>query len=202
QEHILRARRVNFDSLKPRMERIVRLTAADENKLVELLFENGSAEIDTQTLDALIEPLQHLLKNAVVHGIEAPEARRLLGKPETGAVTLRVDDRDTHIEISVSDDGSGIAADALAEKAVASGLVTAESAVKFSEQEKTDLIFTKGLTTAEKLDLNAGRGIGMSIVKDGVESVGGWIGVRALLYGGTRFTIRMPREPRRANVLE
>jgi chemosensory pili system protein ChpA (sensor histidine kinase/response regulator) len=201
QEQILRARRVNFGRLRPRLERIVRLTAADEGKLVELHFDNEDAEIDTQLLDSLTEPLQHLLKNAVVHGIETPEARRLLGKAETGSVTVQLDDRETHIEISVSDDGSGIAPEAIVEKAIRSGHLSPDAARGMNEQDRTNLIFTKGLTTAEKLDLNAGRGIGMSIVKERVESLGGSIGVRSLLYGGTRFSLRLPLKLALTNAL-
>jgi chemosensory pili system protein ChpA (sensor histidine kinase/response regulator) len=201
QEQILRARRVNFGRLRPRLERIVRLTAADEGKLVELNFDNEDAEIDTQLLDSLTEPLQHLLKNAVVHGIETPEARRLLGKAETGSVAVQLDDRETHIEISVSDDGSGIAPEAIVEKAIRSGHISPDAARGMNEQDRTNLIFTKGLTTAEKLDLNAGRGIGMSIVKERVESLGGSIGVRSLLYGGTRFSLRLPLKLALTNAL-
>ena len=201
QERILRTRRISFASLRPRLERIVRLTAADENKIAELHLENSDAEIDTQLIDSLAEPLQHLLKNAVVHGIETPEARRLIGKPETGRVTVSLTDRETHIEIVVADDGAGIAPDALAARAVRTGLLPHEEAGRLSETDKLHLIFKKGLTTAEKLDLNAGRGIGMSIVREGVEAIGGTISVDTLLYGGTRFTLRLPLKLALSNAL-
>src|SRR5690606_36736176 len=101
----------------------------------------------------------------------------------------------------VADDGAGIAPDALAARAIHTGLLSQEVAARLSEIEKLHLIFKKGLTTAEKLDLNAGRGIGMSIVREGVEAIGGTIAVDTLLYGGTRFTLRLPLKLALTNAL-
>lgn len=192
QDKLMRIRMVEFGSLATRLQRAVRVTCDEEGKSAQLKIINEKLEVDTQILDSLIEPLMHLLKNAVVHGIETPEVRRLLGKPETGVVEVSVTNQETHILLSVSDDGRGISTSALKSKAISVGLLTSDEASQLSDEEALELIFLPGLTTAEKLNLNAGRGVGMSIVKESVESRKGSILVETSPQRGTRFTIRMP----------
>jgi len=192
QEKLMRIRMVEFGSIATRLQRAVRVTCDEENKNARLNIINEKLEVDTQILDSLIEPLMHLLKNAIVHGIETPEVRRLLGKPETGLVEVTVLNQETHIVLTVSDDGRGISPAALKAKAINVGLLSIEDAAKMSDEEAFDLIFLPGLTTAEKLNLNAGRGVGMSIVKESIESYKGSISVATSPQRGTRFTIRMP----------
>jgi chemosensory pili system protein ChpA (sensor histidine kinase/response regulator) len=201
QERVMRVRMVAFGSLETRLERAVRVTCEDENKKAAIVVENGGLEIDTQVLDTLIEPLMHLLKNAVVHGIEYPETRRLLGKPETGQITIGLENEETHVVLTVKDDGSGIAASALKEKAVATGALSGDAANALSETEAVELIFSPGLTTAERLSLNAGRGVGMSIVRESVESAGGAVAVETAAHSGTQFTIRVPLKLALTNAL-
>jgi chemosensory pili system protein ChpA (sensor histidine kinase/response regulator) len=148
--------------------------------------------MDTQILDALAEPLMHLLKNAVVHGIESPETRRLLGKPEIGEIVVTVSNEETHVVLTIADDGRGIALSAIREKAVSSGRISQERAAALTEEEICDLIFLPGLTTAEKLNLSAGRGVGMSIVKKSLESHRGQISIESHPQKGTVFSIRVP----------
>lgn len=192
QERLMSIRMVEFGTLTTRLQRAVRVTCDEENKKAEITIENGHLEIDTQILDSLIEPLMHLLKNAVVHGIETPDTRRMLGKPEYGRISVSVINEETHIGLTVSDDGRGIAGRALKEKAVNTGLVSIESAEAMSDEQLLDLIFLPGLTTAEKLNLSAGRGVGMSIVKESIESHQGTISIESAPQKGTTFSVRMP----------
>jgi chemosensory pili system protein ChpA (sensor histidine kinase/response regulator) len=185
-------RMVEFGSIAGRLQRTVRSTCVEENKLAEISIENEKLEIDTQIVDHLIEPLMHLLKNAVVHGIELPDTRRLLGKSETGHITLRAVNEETHVLFTVTDDGSGIATAALKEKAIAAGHLTREESSRLSDAELIDLIFLSGITTAEKLTMNAGRGVGMNIVRESIESRQGTFSVETNARTGTTFTIKMP----------
>ena len=189
---LLRIRMVKFGTLETRLNRAVHATCLDEKKKAVIEIANGDVEIDTQIIDALIEPLLHLLKNAVVHGIEMPETRRLIGKHEQGKIEVCVKADNEFLTLSVIDDGGGISLPKLKSKARATGIISADEAVRMDDQAVTELIFARGLTTADKLDLNAGRGVGMSIVKQCVESRGGTLTVESQPQLGTSFTIRMP----------
>ena len=191
QGRLMKIRMVEFGSLTTRLQRAVRVTCEEEGKHAEIVIENGQLEIDTQILDALVEPLIHLLKNAVVHGIEEP-TRRLIGKPQTGKIVISLVGEETHIVVAVSDDGRGIAASALCAKAVSSGQITNFEAGELTEEERLGLIFLPGLTTAEKLNLSAGRGVGMSIVKASIEAKKGTISLKSTPQRGTTFTLRLP----------
>ncbi|HLA96671.1 MAG TPA: response regulator [Pyrinomonadaceae bacterium] len=201
QEKLMRIRMVEFGSLSNRLQRAVRVTCEEENKKAQISIINEKLEIDTQILDSMIEPLMHLLKNAVVHGIESPEVRRLLGKPELGLIEVSMTNEETHIVLTVSDDGRGIGPTALKDKAVAMGLITHEAVSELSEEETLELIFLPGLTTAERLNLSAGRGVGMSIVKESIEASKGTISIDSTPQKGTRFTVRMPLALAVTNVL-
>ena len=192
QERLVRLRNVEFGSIATRLQRTVRVTSDEEGKLAELSVENASLEVDTQIIDSLIEPLMHLLKNAVVHGIEAPDTRRILGKPEVGRVTVRVENEGAYVVLTVADDGRGIANQPLLEKAIASGRITREAAQQMTPEQVRDLIFLPGLTTAENLSLNAGRGVGMSIVRESLAAAGGTIAIETRPQQGTTFTVQLP----------
>ena len=201
QEKVIQIRLIQFGSLTTRLQRAVRVTCEEENKKAEVSIENQEVELDTDLLDSLVEPVMHLLRNAVVHGIESPDTRRLLGKPETGNIAVRVTNEETHIVIQVSDDGRGIAGSILKEKAVLAGLIGREEAESLNGNEMLDLMFLTGLTTAEKLSMSAGRGVGMSIVKESIESRKGTISVETGAQRGTTFTIRIPLANAVAQVL-
>jgi len=201
QEKLMQIRMVEFGSLATRLQRIVTGTCEEESKKVRLLIENENLELDTQIVDALTEPLLHLLKNAVVHGIEQPHTRRLLGKPEIGEIKLRVVNEETHVVLTLSDDGRGIAASGIKEKAVEGGYITEAEAEAMIDEDAYDLIFLPGLTTAEKLNLSAGRGVGMSIVRQSIEAGKGTISIRSSARAGTSFTLRLPLTLAITNVL-
>jgi two-component system chemotaxis sensor kinase CheA len=189
---LLKIRMVRFGTLETRLSRAVQVTAIDEQKKAAVRVENGDVEIDTQIMDALIEPLLHLLKNAVVHGIEPPDTRRLLGKPEKGVIAIRIEVDADILHLSVTDDGGGISIPKLKGKAAANGVIGVQAVSQMADRDALNLIFDRGLTTADKVDMNAGRGVGMSIVKESVESRGGSVNVESRPQVGTRFTIRMP----------
>lgn len=192
QDKLLRLRMVTFGTLTNRLHRTIRVTAEQEGKEVELVIEGEKLELDTQIIDSLIEPLLHLLRNAVAHGIESPEARRLIGKPETGKIALRIYSEGMHIVLSVADDGRGISGAALKEKAVQQGLITARAAEMMSDKQAFELIFAPGITTAGEINYVSGRGVGMNIVKTAIERQQGTISIASEAQKGTTFTLRLP----------
>lgn len=192
QDKLLRLRMVSFGSLSTRLQRTVRVICDEEEKSADLFIEGEKLEIDTQILDSLIEPLLHLLRNAVAHGVEPPETRRMLGKSETGKISLRLISEGTHIFLTISDDGRGISASALKEKAVNNGLISQADADAMSDSEAFELAFLPGLTTAEKLSQVSGRGVGLNIVKNGIVRQQGTISIDSEPQRGTTFTIRLP----------
>ena len=192
QDKLLRIRMVKFDSLSARLHRTVRVTCDEENKQADLIIEGEHQEIDTQILDSLVEPLLHLLRNSVAHGIETPDTRRMLGKTEKGLIKLRVISEGTHILLTVTDDGRGISSVSLKAKAVENGFITEAQAQNLSEEETYELVFLQGLTTAEKLSQVSGRGIGLNAVKTAVERQQGTISIDSQLQQGTTFTLRLP----------
>jgi chemosensory pili system protein ChpA (sensor histidine kinase/response regulator) len=192
QDKLQRIRMIEFGTLSARLNRTVRVTCEEEEKQVDLFIDGASLEIDTQILDSMIEPLMHLLRNAVAHGIESPETRRLLGKPEKGRIDLAARNEETHIVLTISDDGRGIATSALKEKAIQNGYVSQKEAGSMNEEDIFDLIFQPGLTTAKKISQTAGRGVGMNIVRTSIERVQGTIQVVSEPQRGTTFTVRLP----------
>ncbi len=192
QDKLLSLRMVTFGTLAARLQRTVRVTAEEEEKFAELSISGENIEVDTQILDSLVEPLLHLLRNAVAHGIEPPETRRLLGKNEKGQISLKVCNEGTHVILTVSDDGGGISKTALKEKAVSLGLISIEESEKLTDEEALLLIFLPGVTTAEQISQVSGRGVGMNIVKANVSRQQGTIAIDSTAQKGTTFTIRMP----------
>ncbi|MCW5960937.1 MAG: response regulator [Pyrinomonadaceae bacterium] len=192
QEKLLRLRMVKFGSLLPRLQRTVRVTAEEEGKFAELSIEGENLEVDTQILDSLVEPLLHVIRNAIAHGVEAPETRRLVGKPESGRIVIRAVSEGTHIVVTISDDGRGISASVLKSKAVEKGFLTNEEALEMSDEDALSLIFLPGLTTAEDVNYVSGRGVGMNIVKTQIQRHQGTVLIHTEPQKGSTFTIRMP----------
>ncbi len=192
QDKLLSLRMVSFGTLSARLQRTVRVTAEEEEKQVDLLIVGENLDVDTQILDSLVEPLLHLLRNAVAHGIEPPETRRLLGKEERGTILLKVFSEGTHIIMNVSDDGRGISAESLKKKATSLGMIDESEAANLTNDEALALMFLPGLTTADKISQVAGRGVGMNIVKTNINRRQGTIAVKSELQKGTEFTIRLP----------
>ncbi|MGH9946020.1 MAG: hybrid sensor histidine kinase/response regulator [Pyrinomonadaceae bacterium] len=196
-ERIESIRLVEFGTLTTRLQRAVRVACEDGLKTAEILIENQSVRVDTIVLDALVEPLMHLLRNAVVHGLESSENRRLLAKAESGMIRIAINDEAEGIKIEVSDDGRGININALKSRAIDLGIITQTKANEMSDSDAAGLIFHKGLSTASELSLMAGRGVGMNIVREAIESLGGKILVRSRNTFGTTFSINLPKAKRR-----
>lgn len=192
QDKLLRLRMVTFGSLSARLQRTVRVTADQDGKMVQLCIEGENLELDTQILDALAEPLLHLLRNAVAHGIESPETRRMLGKAEIGNINLHIRLEGMQVVLTVSDDGRGISVEALKKKAVRDNFISVREAEVMSETEALELIFLPGLTTAAEINYVSGRGVGLNIVKTNVERQKGTISVNSKSQKGASFTIRLP----------
>jgi CheY-like chemotaxis protein len=187
-----RMRMVRFGTIETRLARAVNNTCTEVNKKAAFTIENADLEIDTVIIDSLVEPLIHLLKNAVVHGIEMPETRRLVGKSEAGRIVIKIDASPRCVTLSIHDDGGGISVSGLKQRAVEKGLLSAGAAREISDADAVNLIFEQGLTTADRIDLNAGRGVGMAIVKECVEARSGTLSVESRAQVGTTFRIELP----------
>ena len=190
QEAVMAIRAQPVRSLFQRMGRLVRETEAATGKSVRLLTEGEETEVDRAVLERLADPLTHMLRNAIDHGIEVPQRRREAGKPEQGTVRLAAAHRAGRIVIHVSDDGNGINRDRVRAGAVARGLIQADTVL--SDEESDNLIFEAGFSTAERVSDLSGRGVGMDVVRRGVQSMGGRICVSSRAGEGTGFTLSLP----------
>jgi Chemotaxis protein histidine kinase and related kinases len=192
QDKLFRLRMVPLSTLTPRLQRTVRVTADEEGKEVDFKIEGDDLEIDSEILHVIVEPILHLLRNAVSHGIESAETRRLLGKPERGQITLRAYSEGTHIVFTVSDDGRGISTSDLKEKAVRIGFISEAEADAMTEEDAYSLIFLPGLSTAPEVSQVSGRGVGMNVVKSSLTRQQGSVSVKSEPQKGTSFTLRLP----------
>jgi two-component system chemotaxis sensor kinase CheA len=192
QDEVSGLRLVPFESIVGIFQRIVRDLARDTEKHVQFLVEGSSVEIDKAVLDALKDPLMHLIRNAVDHGIETPPLRAMAGKPETGRIVLTLSQRGSEIVIQVQDDGRGIDATAVRRSAVSRGLLTATEAESLSDEDARTYIFYAGLSTSAEVTTISGRGMGMDIVRDRVESLRGRVSVQSTVGFGTTITLNVP----------
>jgi chemosensory pili system protein ChpA (sensor histidine kinase/response regulator) len=190
QDGLMRTRMVPFQRHVPRLTRLVRQTAAEVGKQAELAVEGASGELDRQVLDKMLPPFEHMMRNAVIHGIEKPNARQKKGKPATGRITIRLHREGAEMVIDVSDDGAGLDVKAIRRKAYERGLLKAES--KATDEEIMQLILTPGFSTAKKVTQAAGRGVGMDVVANEVKKLGGSLQISSVIGQGTNFTVRLP----------
>ncbi|HYY88746.1 MAG TPA: chemotaxis protein CheA, partial [Chloroflexota bacterium] len=159
---------------------------------IDFIVEGKDTELDRSVIEEIGDPLLHLIRNAVDHGIEPPDERLAVGKPPAGRLRLTARHADSFIVISLEDDGRGVNIDAVKRKAVERGVISQEQADRMSETEAVQLIFAPGLTTAEELSDVSGRGVGMDVVRANVEKINGNVDVITQRGGGTTFTIRLP----------
>ncbi|WP_296277397.1 Hpt domain-containing protein [Pseudomonas sp. UBA7530] len=190
QEGLMRTRMVPFDRLVPRLRRIVRQVAGELGKQVEFVVGNAEGEMDRTVLERIVAPLEHMLRNAVDHGIELAEVRRAAGKPDTGTIRLNLGREGGDIVLTLDDDGGGIRLEAVRRKAIERGLMDADS--DLSDHEVLQFILEAGFSTAEKVTQISGRGVGMDVVHSEVKQLGGSMSIDSSLGQGTRFTIRLP----------
>lgn len=178
--------------LRSRVPRLARHLARTCGKRVRVEVEGAATRLDPTIVEAIRDPLTHLVRNAVDHGIERPDARVAAGKVPEGVLRLRARREGGHVHLEVSDDGAGIDAAALRRAAVAKGVVPAAVAERMGEREALGLVFAPGVSTAEAVTTVSGRGVGMDVVKAGVERVGGTVAVRTAAGRGTTFEVRIP----------
>jgi chemosensory pili system protein ChpA (sensor histidine kinase/response regulator) len=190
QNSLMRTRMVPFQRHVQRLTRLVRQAANDTGKRAELVVQGASAELDRQMLERMVAPLEHMLRNAVVHGIEAPERRAALGKPDVGRISVSLTRDGAEVVIVVTDDGGGINVKLIREKAVALGLTDRYS--KLTDEEAMQLILEPGFSTAGRVTQSAGRGVGMDVVATEVKKLGGGLFIESTPGKGSRFTIRLP----------
>ncbi len=190
QEGLMRTRMVPFAGQAPRLRRIVRQTSSELGKHVELKLLGMEGELDRTVLDRVIPPIEHMLRNAIAHGIESPGQRREQGKPETGTVNLSFKREGSDIVIQVSDDGAGINLEAIQKKAIEKGLL--KPGAKVAKDVLLNMIMESGFSTAEEVTQVAGRGVGMDVVNTEIKQLGGLLTIDTERGKGTTFTINMP----------
>ncbi|MDD2585236.1 MAG: chemotaxis protein CheA [Syntrophomonadaceae bacterium] len=192
QSVVMKVRMVPIEQVFNRFPRMVRDLAKELNKEVDFLVEGKETELDRTVIDEIGDPLVHLIRNAIDHGLESPEERIKNGKPERGTLMLRARHEGNNVYIEVEDDGWGINIAKIKERAVAKGIVTAKEAEQLSRDETFDLLFNAGFSTSEKVTDISGRGVGLDVVKTKIESLSGEIFIDSTPGQGTRFKIKLP----------
>ena len=190
QESLMRTRLVPFDRMLPRLQRIVRQTSTTLNRPAELIVQNTEGELDRTILERLVNPFEHMLRNAIDHGLEDTAERLALNKPEVGSIVLNISRQGTDVIISFSDDGKGIDAESIRAKAISLDLIKAEQQV--DQEELLQFIFHPGFSTAKAVTQISGRGVGLDVVQSEIKTLGGHVSVNSELGKGTTFTIRVP----------
>ena len=190
QESLMRTRLVPFDRMLPRLQRIVRQTSTTLNRPAELIVQNSEGELDRNILERLVTPFEHMLRNAIDHGLEDTADRIALNKPEVGSILLNISRQGTDVIVSFSDDGKGIDAEKIREKALSQGLIKEDQTL--DSEELLQFIFHPGFSTAKSVTQISGRGVGLDVVQSEIKSLGGHVSVSSEVGKGTTFTIRVP----------
>ena len=190
QQGLMQVRMLQVGSIAGRLHRVVRQTAKEQGKSANLEILGAAVQLDRSVLERITAPFEHLLRNAVVHGIELPARRAAAGKTATGEITISVSNTPNEVQVLVSDDGAGLDLQALRQRAVSEGRISVDQDLTDSELGK--LIFLPGLSTAAALTQAAGRGVGLDVVRNEVEALGGRIAVASEARQGTRFSIGLP----------
>jgi len=192
QESVMKTRMQPIGSIWSRFPRTVRDVALNCHKQVRIQMEGQETELDKTLIEAIKDPMTHLVRNAVDHGIESPDARRAAGKDPEGVLSLRAFHEGGQVNIEISDDGAGLNIQRVVQKAVQKGLISADQATRLSEREASNLIFLPGLSTAEKVTNVSGRGVGMDVVKTNIERIGGTVDLQSSLGKGTTVKVKIP----------
>jgi two-component system, chemotaxis family, sensor kinase CheA len=192
QEGVMKTRMQPIGNIWSKFPRTVRDVATACGKKVRIEMEGQGTELDKTIIESIKDPLTHLVRNSVDHGIESPEKRVAAGKPEEGKLLLRAFHEGGQVNIEISDDGAGLDSERIRKKAVQRGLITAEQATRLSEREVANLIFMPGFSTAEKVTNVSGRGVGMDVVKTNIEKIGGTVDVHSRPGAGTTVRMKIP----------
>ncbi|MEK5184401.1 chemotaxis protein CheA [Solibacillus sp. FSL W7-1324] len=192
QNIVLTMRMVPVDTVFNRFPKMVRQLSRDLNKKIELNIVGAETELDRTVIDEIGDPLVHLIRNSVDHGIESPEVRRAKGKPEEGTVELRAYHSGNYVFIEIEDDGAGINRDKVLAKALSKGIVTHEQSLTMTDKQINELIMASGFSTADVISDVSGRGVGLDVVKTTIESLGGNISIESTQNVGSVFSIQLP----------
>lgn len=192
QEGVMTTRMQPIGGAWAKLPRLVRDLASDLGKRIDLVMTGEETELDRQVMELIRDPLTHMIRNAADHGLETPDQRRAAGKPEMGRITLSARHEGGAILIEMADDGRGLPAARIRDKAVEAGLISAAQATAMSDAEARQLIFLPGFSTAASVTAVSGRGVGMDVVRTNIEAIGGAIELASVEGQGTRFTIRIP----------
>lgn len=192
QNIVLTMRMIPIETVFNRFPKMVRTLSRDLKKKINLEVNGAETELDRTVIDEIGDPLVHLIRNSVDHGIESPEVRRANGKPEEGNVTLRAYHSGNYVFIEIEDDGAGINRDKVLNKAISKGIVTKEVASTLSDKQINELIFASGFSTADVISDISGRGVGLDVVKTTIESLGGNISIESTQGVGSTFSIQLP----------
>ena len=192
QELVMTTRMQPIGNAWAKLPRLVRDLSVELSKKIVLSTQGAETELDRQVLDLIKDPLTHMIRNAIDHGIEMPEERRAAGKSETGHIALQARHEGGHIVVEIADDGRGLSTAKIRKKAVAAGILPAADAEAASDTKIHQLIFHAGLSTAEKVTSVSGRGVGMDVVRTNIEKIGGTIELNSTEGKGAKFTIRIP----------
>lgn len=192
QNIVLKLRMVPIDTVFSRFPRMVRDVAKSLDKKIDLVILGAETELDRTVIDEIGDPLVHLLRNAVDHGIEPTAQRIAAGKPETGTVQLRAFHSGNHVFIEIEDDGGGIDRDKILNKALKNGVVTQSEAATMSDEQVYMLLFAAGFSTADVISDISGRGVGLDVVRSKIESLSGVVSVTSTLGKGTKFSVQLP----------
>jgi chemosensory pili system protein ChpA (sensor histidine kinase/response regulator) len=190
QEGLMRTRMVSFDTIAARLRHIVRTTARELGKNADLDLSGAEVELDRNVLERMIGPFEHMIRNSLDHGIEAPESRRRAGKPTTGHIAIACAQEGSEIVIRFSDDGAGLNIEAIRKKAIERGLLAVEASL--TEEELIQFILMPGFSTATKVTHLSGRGVGMDVVHNEVKQLGGTMSVDTRSGAGAAFVVRLP----------
>ncbi|MEI5906194.1 chemotaxis protein CheA [Bacillus spongiae] len=192
QNIILNMRMIPIETVFNRFPRMVRQLARDLNKKIELDIIGADTELDRTVIDEIGDPLVHLIRNAIDHGVETPERRLSAGKPEEGTLTLKAYHSGNHVFIEIEDDGAGISRENVLRKAISKGIITEEMSLTLSDKQVYELIMSSGFSTADKISDISGRGVGLDVVKTTIESLGGSITIDSTEGKGSVFSIQLP----------
>ncbi len=192
QESVMKTRMQPIGNVWAKFPRVVRDLASQLGKQVRIDMEGKETELDKTIVEAIKDPLTHLVRNSVDHGIESPEARRAAGKPAEGCLLLRAYHEGGQVNIEITDDGAGLNLDRIRKKAIERGLLSADQAARMSDRDAGQLIFAPGFSTAEKVTSVSGRGVGMDVVKTNIERISGTIDLQSRPGRGTTVKIKIP----------
>lgn len=192
QEEIMKARMLPIAQVFNRFPRMVRDLAHKLGKEIDFIVEGKETELDRNVIEVIGDPLIHLLRNAVDHGIEPPEERAAAGKPKAGTILLKAYHHENHIVIIAEDDGRGIDANKIRRKAVERGLIDEETAARLPDREILNYLFLPGFSLSKEVTDLSGRGVGLDVVKKNIEQINGFLEMSSVLGQGTKFTVKLP----------